>query len=237
VQIRISDIQDRLRGYIRELMREHWGRGTGLAEESAIPQGHLSNFLNGRRGLSVQAMDRLLTALDIGVEDLVKSSQSEQSFVRLAVRSRYAVLPRISPTVALQPRLYKDGILGLDCIDKQFLKRRRSNDVAGRSHWDRFVLLDSTPGSVRAILPAANTTTLLVDRHYTSLEPYLQSRSNLYVVQLTTELVVGRVNLACDHLLVRPCDLHCDLLSIQLPRGTQYYTRIVGRVCRYYAEA
>src|SRR3974377_546039 len=52
--------------------------GKGLARNAGFQQAHLSNFLNCRRGLSLQAMDRLLDLLHIDVLHLAGVSDVER---------------------------------------------------------------------------------------------------------------------------------------------------------------
>ncbi len=66
-------LQDELRDHIRARIRRRELTGSGLARAAGFPQGHLSNFLNSRRGLSLESMDRLLQTLGIEVLDLVSA--------------------------------------------------------------------------------------------------------------------------------------------------------------------
>ena len=233
----IQAIQERLRHHVRSRIANRDFTGQELSRQAGIPQGHFSNFLNSRRGLSPEAMDRLLGALAIGVLDLVEIDEIQQWFAKPATRSRYDVVPRISASIALMPRLPRNGVLGAHCIDKSLLRRWRSNDVAGRSMWQRFVLLDSDCSEVRGIVPTASAgATLLVDRHYTALESYHRSRQNLYVLRLGEHPVVGRVSLLDEHLVVQPCDKRCEVLTPKLKRSENYFDYIVGRLCQIRAE-
>src|SRR5579863_3360671 len=74
----IQELQDQLRGHIRSRIGRGELTGSRLADAAALPQGHLSNFLNSRRGLSLESMDRLLRALHIGVLDLVNTAELQK---------------------------------------------------------------------------------------------------------------------------------------------------------------
>jgi len=235
--MRIKNLQDRLKEHIRDRIAKGELTGVDLAKLASLPQGHLSNFLNSRRGLSLESMDRLLGALAIGVLDLVATDEIQHWFAKPAARSRFDVVPRISASIALMPRLPRNGVLGTHCIDKSLLRRWRSNDVAGRSMWDRFVLIDLDGSEVRGIVPTARAgATLLIDRHYTALEPYHRPRQNLYVLQLRERLAVGRVSVLNGHLLVQPCDQRFEVLTVTLVHGLNYFNYIVGRVCQVRSE-
>jgi hypothetical protein len=62
----IQDLQDQLRAHIRARIGRGELTGSALAHQASLPQGHLSNFLNSRRGLSLESMDRLMGALHLG---------------------------------------------------------------------------------------------------------------------------------------------------------------------------
>ena len=61
--MRLRDLQDRLRAHIRARISRRELTGSSLSRQAGFQQGHLSNFLNSRRGLSLESMDRLLETL------------------------------------------------------------------------------------------------------------------------------------------------------------------------------
>jgi hypothetical protein len=235
--MKIKDLQDRLREHIRSRIGNREFNGSELARQAGLPQGHLSNFLNSHRGLSLESMDRLLDALAIGVMDLVTTDEIQHWIAQPAPRSRYDVVPRISGSIAMMPRLPRNGVLEVHCIDKSLLRRLRSDDVAGRQLWQRFVFVGLGGADVRGIVPTAGKgATVLVDRYYTSLQPYHSSRPNLYLVRLGERLAIGRALLLSGHLIVQPCDQRCEVSSIALTPGTHHFDYVVGRVCQLRAE-
>ena len=60
MKIRFQTLQDSLRTGIWARLERGELTGKSLAHKAGFQQAHLSNFLNGKRGLSLQAMDRLL---------------------------------------------------------------------------------------------------------------------------------------------------------------------------------
>ena len=76
--MRLLELQDRLRAHIRARIDRRELTGVGLSQQAGLQQGHLSNFLNARRGLSLESMDRLMDALEIGVLDLVDEAEIER---------------------------------------------------------------------------------------------------------------------------------------------------------------
>jgi transcriptional regulator with XRE-family HTH domain len=70
--MKLAELQDRLRRHIRARIERGELTGVSLSQEAGFQQSHLSNFLNGRRSLSLETMDRLLRTLHIGILDLVE---------------------------------------------------------------------------------------------------------------------------------------------------------------------
>src|SRR5580698_6505293 len=109
-------LQDELRNHILARIRRKELTGSGLARAAGFPQGHLSNFLNARRGLSLESMDRLLDTLGIEVLDLVdpKDLQRRAAPVRLPsgqesvalVAPEHAALPNFTASQVLETRSF-----------------------------------------------------------------------------------------------------------------------------------
>lgn len=225
-------LQDQLREHIRARIRRNELTGSGLARSAGFPQGHLSNFLNFRRGLSLESMDRLLRTLGIGVVDLLSSEEirervgsagSSPSLEQVALVSHeHAMLARFTPPQILESRGFS----------KSFLRRLKSSSHHHRSDWQRFVLLKMDLGQARDIFsgePAAAT--LLVDRHYSSLKPYRRMQPNLYVVRFGPHCAAGYLSLVESSLVLRTRDARRDLQSVPVTPGRGYAQYIIGRVC------
>ena len=74
----LQDLQDKLRAHIRARIERGELTGSRLSRAAGFQQGHLSNFLNARRGLSLKSMDRLLESLNLSVLDLADLKEIEQ---------------------------------------------------------------------------------------------------------------------------------------------------------------
>ena len=97
------------------------------------------------------------------------------------------------------------------------------------------IKLDGKAG--RSLLPLEiSAVTLLVDRHYSSLQPYRRLRPNLYAVRLKERCFPGYVSLSGDQLVVRPHDPRYAVELVRIERGRNYSEYIVGRVCHLAVE-
>lgn len=227
----LQDLQDKLRAHIRARIGRGELTGTGLSREAGFQQGHLSNFLNARRGLSLESMDRLLQTLNLDVLDLadLKDIEQQVSFpavgfenVPLVSGEQAARLARFAPEQVRESRNFS----------KSFLRQLKPNDASNRSDWLRFVLLRLDAKAAGGMFPHILAgLTLLVDRHYNSLQPYRRFRPNIYAVHAEARCFIGHVSVSGDHLVLRPQNPQHAVELVRIERGRSYHDYIVGRVC------
>ena len=229
--MRLHDLQDKLRAHIRARIDRGELTGTGLSREAGFQQGHLSNFLNARRGLSLESMDRLLETLNIGVLDLadLKDIQQQVSFPAVGFEN-VAVVSGVQ--AASQPRFTPEQVLESRNFSKSFLRRLKPNDAGNRGDWLRFVLLRLDAKAAAGMFPHLLAgATLLVDRHYNSLQPYRRFRPNIYAVHAQDRCLIGYVSVSGDRLVLRPQNPQHAVELLRIDHGRSYHDYIVGRVC------
>jgi hypothetical protein len=231
--MRLQDLQDKLRAHIRARIDRGELTGTGLSREAGFQQGHLSNFLNARRGLSLESMDRLLETLNIGVLDLADLKDIEQRVPHPAGASGFESVAVVSGEQAARlPRFTPEQVRESRNFSKSFLRKLKPNDASNRSEWLRFVLLQldaKAAGGMFPNIPAGAT--LLVDRHYNSLQPYRRFQPNIYAVHAEARCLIGYVSVSGDHLVLRPQNPQHSVELVRIDRGRSYHDYIVGRVC------
>jgi len=231
--MRLHDLQDKLRAHIRARIDRGELTGTGLSREAGFQQGHLSNFLNARRGLSLESMDRLLDTLNIGVLDLADLKDIERRASHPAGASGFESVAVVSGEQAARlPRFTPEQVRESRNFSKSFLRKLKPNDASNRSEWLRFVLLQldaKAAGGMFPHIPAGAT--LLVDRHYNSLQPYRRLQPNIYAVNAEARCLIGYVSVSGDHLVLRPQNPQHSVELVRIDRGRSYHDYIVGRVC------
>src|SRR6516165_2462958 len=77
-------LQDNLRRTLWDRIEEGELTGLHLAELTGFKQAHISNFLNRKRGLSLEGMDKFLAVQHLSVLDLLDPSE---------VNKRASILP------------------------------------------------------------------------------------------------------------------------------------------------
>ncbi|HUI82825.1 MAG TPA: hypothetical protein VL240_01310 [Candidatus Binatia bacterium] len=230
--MRLQELQAQLRAHIRARIRRGELTGSALAREAGFPQGHLSNFLNSRRGLSVESMDRLLESLDIGVLDLLDLEEIQRRAALPEASEDMERVAMVSPENAAVARPAPEQILGTRSFKRSFLRKLKPGGAEERHDWLRFVVIKMDARGARGLLPVAlSAATLLIDRHYISLQPYRRFHPNIYVVSVHGRCSMGYVSVVGNCLVLRPRDPDQDLDLISIPRSRSYSEYIVGRVC------
>src|ERR1035437_6771242 len=69
--MRFKVLQDNLRKTLWERIEVGDLTGLRLAKETGFKQAHISNFLNRKRGLSIEGMDKVLKVQALSVLDLI----------------------------------------------------------------------------------------------------------------------------------------------------------------------
>ena len=227
-------LQDNLRKTLWGRIEEGDLTGLRLAEQTGFKQAHISNFLNKKRGLSLEGMDKVLAAQHLSVLDLLDPSE---------VNKRASILPPSGDefenllltdgaTAATQPLITSMHVKEILKFKKTFLRKLKAETEGDREHWERFVLIkvDGREGMSMypRLLPGA---TLLLDRHYNSLKSYRKGEFNMYAVLKDGTCTVKYVEVAGNHLILRPHNqaYPIEVLTMEDAKDTADY--LVGRVC------
>ena len=236
--MRLLDLQDRLRSHIRARIGRRELTGSSLSRQAGFQQGHLSNFLNSRRGLSLESMDRLLETLDIEVLDLVDEEEIRRRALLTAAPAGLESVALVSAEDAARlPRFTPEQVGGTVTFRKTFLRKLKPRDICDRRDWLRFVSIRLDARTVRAMFPGSATgALLLIDRHYTSLDPYRRRQPNLYAMLLQARCTVGYVSLAGEYVVMRPRNPQFPVELARIERARSYGDYIVGRVCHVALE-
>ena len=227
-------LQENLRNALWDRIEEGDLTGLRLAKQTGFKQAHISNFLNRKRGLSLEGMDRVLAVQHLSVLDLLDPSE---------VNKRASILPPSNdefqnvivaegPVAATHPLLTSMHVKEILKFKKSFLKKLKPEIEGDRARWERFVLIkaDAREGMSMypRLLPGA---TLLIDRHYNSLKPYRKGESNMYAVLKNETCTIKYVETARNQLILRPHNQAYPIEVLTMEDGKKSSDYIVGRVC------
>ena len=208
--------------------------GSRLDEEAGFEQAHISNFLNRKRGLSLEGMDKILELQHLSVLDLIDPAEMGRRLpIVLPVDDQFENVVVTEPEIAAtQARIVGVHVKEILKFKKSFLRRLREAIEGDREGWERFVVLkvDAREGMSMypRMLPGA---TLLIDRHYNSLAPYRKGEHNMYAVRKDQGCTIKYVELAGNHLVLRPHNAAYPVEVLTMEHGMKPGDYIVGRVC------
>jgi hypothetical protein len=228
-------LQENLRKILWDRIEAGELTGLRLAQQTGFKQAHISNFLNRKRGLSLEGMDKVLQVQHLSVLDLLDPAE---------VNKRASILPPSAdefenvvladaPIAATQPFIVSMHVKEILKFKKSFLHRIKPEVHGERSSWQRFVLIKLDAREALAMHPRlASGAMLLIDRHYNSLKPYRKGESNMYAVLKNDTCSVRYVELAGDRLLLRPHNQDCPIEVVTISQGKLASDYLVGRVCQ-----
>jgi transcriptional regulator with XRE-family HTH domain len=226
-------LQENLRKTLWHRIEEEGLTGLRLAEQTGFKQAHISNFLNRKRGLSLEGMDKVLRVQHLSVLDLLDPHEVNKraSILPPSEDEFQNVLVVDGAIAATEPLIMSMNVKEITKFKKSFLHGIRPELEGQRSEWERFVVLqvDGRDGMSMypRLLPGA---TVLIDRHYNSLKPYRKGESNLYAVNKDGSCTIKYVELTGNNLVLRPHNqaYPVEIMAIEPDKTASNY--LVGRV-------
>jgi transcriptional regulator with XRE-family HTH domain len=228
-QMNFSQMHEKLRlELLRRIQRDTLSVSL-LARQTGFGQSHLSNFLNCRRQLSIEAIDRLLAAQHLTAADLLPALQSS---LAMPFEGERDSVPLVSHHSALfEPYIRTAAAQGWIHLPVGLLQTIRARAANSRRAWQRFVAVRIPAADALAmdplVLPEAIT---LIDRHYNSFHPYRPNRPNLLAIRNGGRLTVRYADFLANRLVLRPHALTSPVELIDLAPGESPGDLIAGRV-------
>lgn len=226
-------LQDNLRKTLCSRIEDGNLTGLGLAQQTGFKQAHISNFLNRRRGLSIDGMDKVLNVQRLSVLDLLDPAEiNKRASIPPPSDDEFENVLLVDDQVAANsPLLMRRHVKDILKFKKGFLRTLRPQMEGSRDDWERFLLIrvDAREGMSMypRILPGA---VILIDRHYNSLKPYRKHEASMYAVNRKHSCTVKYVESTGTHLILRPHNpaYPVEVIPLQAARAADY---LVGRVC------
>jgi len=233
--MKFKALQENLRKTLWHRIEEKNLTGLRLAQQTGFKQAHISNFLNRKRNLSLEGMDKLLSVQRLSVLDLLDPEEiNKRASILPPSEDAFENVVVVDATIAArEPLLMSMNVKDVVKFKKGFLRRlRRELEGAARGKWERFAVLkvEGRDGMSMfpRLLPGA---TVLIDRHYNSLKPYRKGDNNMYAVSRDGACTIKYVEAAGRNLVLRPHNqaYPVEVISMEDSKGAGDY--LVGRVC------
>src|SRR5947208_16787314 len=185
--MKFKALQENLRKLLWKRIEGRELTGMRLAQQTGFKQAHISNFLNRKRSLSLEGMDRVLTVQRLSVLDLVDPAEvNKRASIPPPSDDEFENIFVVDGLVAgTESLIMSMKVREIQKFKRNFLRKLRPDMQGKRSDWERFVAVKVEAGDGMSmyprLLPGA---TVLIDRHYNSLQPYRNGELNMYGVNI-----------------------------------------------------
>jgi hypothetical protein len=212
--------------------------GTRLAHQAGFRQAHISNFLNRKRALSLEGLDRVLASQNITVEQFLPLDIDALAAAPPPTSDPTEVVPVVSASSAMDDaRISPSAIIETVHLSASRLHDNRSRPSTKHAHWQRFIAIRADAQQAAAmepLIPAGAITVL--DRHYNSLAPYRAHQPTLYAVRAGAALSLRFVDYDEGHLILRPYSREFPVQLLRLASHESPADYVIGRVCLVFSE-
>ncbi len=210
--------------------------GSRLANQAGFQQAHISNFLNRKRSLSLEGLDRVLASQNLTVDQLLPVDLAAAAPVQAT--EPIDIIPVVSPSAAMdEARIAESAIIETVQVSASRLHDNRARSSSKRAHWQRFLAIRADTQQSAAMEPLlAPGAIAVLDRHYNSLAPYRAHQPTLYAVRCGAALLLRYVDFDEGRLILRPYSRAFPVQLLPLASHESPADYIVGRVCLVFSE-
>ena len=235
-----QDLHELLRLELHRRIERGLLTGSRLASQAGFQQAHISNFLNRKRALSLEGLDRVLAAQNLTIDqilplDLAAAAHNPNPN---PTSDPTEIVPVVSLSAAMdEVRISPAAIIETIQVSASRLHDNRARPSARHAHWQRFLAIRADTQQAAAMDPLVSPGAIAVlDRHYNSLAPYRAHQPTLYAVRSGPALLLRFVDFDEGRLILRPWsrDFPVQLLPLATHETPADY--IVGRVCLLFSE-
>lgn len=237
-----EDLHERLRLELARRIERGLLTGTALARQTGFKQGHISNFLNGKRALSLGGLDRVLAAQKLTVDEMMPLDLSAASESESESAPEMEAVPVVSASTAMEQAVVRpEQVIETVQVAASALRGNRWWAQQKYIEWKRYVAVRADAQQATAMDPLlAPGAVVVIDRHYHSLAPYDAHRRTLYAVRAGSGagagLVLRYVEFDGGSLILRPLAMGVPVQLITPGAKETPADYIVGRVCVVVSE-
>lgn len=233
-----ADLHERLRLELIRRIDANTLTGSRLAQQTGFRQAHISNFLNRKRALSLDGLDRVLAAQNLTVSQILPSDSLDLTASASEPDSSIESIPLVPSSAAMDDALIApQSVIEHIPISAALLYENRTRNSPSQAHWHRFVALRADAQQAAVMEPLiASGSIVVIDRHYTSLALYRSHQSNVYAVRCGSSLQIGYAGFDDGRLILRPNSTSFPVQLIPVRPGQSPSDLIIGRICLVFNE-
>jgi hypothetical protein len=234
-----QDLHERLRLELLRRIERGTLTGTRLAQQAGFQQAHISNFLNRKRALSLEGLDRVLAAQNLTVDQILPLDLAAAAPIQSS--DPIEIVPVVSPSAAMdEARIPPAAIIETIQVSASRLHSNRAHRVRTSTFhapWQRFLAIRADTQQAAAMDPLlAPGAIAVLDRHYNSLAPYRAHQPTLYAVRCGGALLLRFVEYDEGRLILRPYSRSFPVQLLPLATNAAPADYLVGRVCLVFSE-
>jgi len=210
-----------------------------LAQQANFQQGHISNFLNRKRSLSLEGLDRVLASQNLTIDQILPLDlTAAQTPSPATSEGPIEIVPVVSPSAAMdEARISPSSIIETIQVSASRLHDNRARPSTRHAHWQRFLAIRADTQQSAAMHPLVSPGAIAVlDRHYNSLAPYRAHQPTLYAVRSGAALLLRFVDFDEGRLILRPYSRDFPIQLLPLATHETPADYIVGRICLLFSE-
>lgn len=226
-------LQENLRRILWDRIEAGDVTGLKLAQQTGFKQAHISNFLNRKRGLSLEGMDKVLQVQRLSVLDLLDPAEvSKRATILPPSGDEFENVLVADASLAAYPLITAEHVKEIVKFRRAFLHRLKTETVGDRSQWQRFVVVKIDARDAHAMSPRLATgATVLIDRYYNALTPYRKGEPNMYAVLKSKTFAVRYVEVAGSQIILRPHNQASPIEVVQVDERKRAEDYLIGRIC------
>jgi hypothetical protein len=232
-----QDLHELLRVELQRRIERGTLTGSRLAHQAGFQAAHISNFLNRKRSLSLEGLDRVLASQNLTIDQLLPLDLSA-AHSPIQISDPTEIVPVVSPSAAMdEARISPSASIETIQVSTSRLHDNRARPSTKHSHWQRFLAIRADTQQSAAMDPLVSPGAIAVlDRHYNSLAPYRAHQPTLYAVRCGAALLLRFVDFDEGRLILRPYSRNFPVQLLPLATHETPADYIVGRVCLVFSE-
>ncbi len=240
-----QDLHELLRDELQRRIERGALTGSRIAQQAGFQQAHISNFLNRKRSLSLEALDRVLASQNLTIDQILPLEINALNALSAPLPAQTSepieIVPVVSPSAAMDDaRISPSAIIETIQVSASRLHSNHANRVrasTSQANWQRFLAIRADTQQSAAMDPLiAPGAIAVLDRHYNSLAPYRAHQPTLYAVRCGAALLLRFVDFDEGRLILRPYSRDFPVQLLPLATNETPADYIVGRVCLVFSE-
>lgn len=227
-------LQDRLRERLLDHIHAGELSGLQLARSTGFQQAHISNFLNRKRGLSLEAMDAILHATGISLTDLLTRSQDSCIFAGAPSpeHMRFVSVPIVTEELCIATQVPNQHACDTLKVASALVQRLRPCMNIPRPHWQRFLAIRVKVSDVAAMAPRLSQRTIaILDRHHNAPPERASSNPYMFFIRTREGFAIRYLEFASGKLFARPHASGHALQIVEAFDSNQAAASVIGRIC------